>query len=208
MLKKLTVGSFQSNCYIYYNLDNKKALVIDPGDELSKIERFLKQHELEVEAIFLTHGHIDHISALHGLHMHYPNAKVYIHEEDYPFLLDARLNLSSGMLQVPFIYKDEVIKLKNQDCIFALDQKIVCLHFPGHTPGSCMYAFEEEHCLFSGDVLFAGSIGRYDLPLGSHADTKESLLKIKSLDATYKLYPGHNEASSIEQELKTNPFLR
>lgn len=139
MLKKLTVGSFQSNCYIYYNLDNKKALVIDPGDELSKIERFLKQHELEVEAIFLTHGHIDHISALHGLHMHYPNAKVYIHEEDYPFLLDARLNLSGSMLQVPFIYKDEVIKLKDQDCICALDQKIVCLHFPGHTPGSCMF---------------------------------------------------------------------
>lgn len=208
MLKRMTLGSFQSNCYIVYNEDTKKAILVDPGDELTRIERFLKQHELDVEAIFLTHGHIDHIGAIEGLNMHYANAKIYIHEEDYPFLIDSRLNLSSGMLSMPFTFKKEIIKLKDQQTISIMDKTMTCLHYPGHTPGSCMYALEPEHCLFSGDVLFARSIGRYDLPLGSHADTKESLNKIKELDESYKLYPGHGESSTIAQELISNPFLR
>lgn len=208
MLKRIVLGSFAANCYIYYDLETKEAMVIDPGDEGKRIKHFLKELELDLIAVLLTHGHIDHIGALEYLYIQYPSMRVYIHEEDAVFLKDSRLNLSLSFKNSAFTYLHPIHLLKDQESFKLIGQNITCLHFPGHTPGSCMYALEPEHLLFSGDVLFAGSIGRYDLPLGSHGDTLQSLKNIKNLDVDYLLYPGHGERSTIGKELTDNPYLR
>lgn len=207
MLKKMNLGVLGANCYICYH-ENQQAIIIDPGDEPRRITRFLKEHELNPVGIFLTHGHIDHIGALSSLHDSYIQTPVYIHEEDLSFLSDPKINLSQQILNISFIFKGSVLTLKHQQTIKLNEFEITCLHFPGHTPGSCMYALEPEHLLFSGDVLFADSIGRYDLPLGSHSDTKESLSKIIQLDDSYSVYPGHGEATTMKQEKQQNPYLK
>lgn len=207
MIKTLTLGHFAANCYIYYIADGGQAVIIDPGDEPARIKHFLKTHELTLTAVLLTHGHIDHIGALQALKDQHPLLKVYIHEEDLPLLTSSQWNLSSRFSNTPFTYCGDVIGLKDDECLSLLDQTIICLHYPGHTPGSCMFCFEPLHVLFSGDVLFAGSIGRYDLPLGSHADTKKSLVKIVNLEPNLIIYPGHGTRSTIASELENNPFL-
>lgn len=207
MLKKMTMTLFGANCYLLYREDQSQALIIDPGSDAKRITRFLKEHQLTLTAICLTHGHIDHIGAVQQLKDQFPNTTVYIHQEDAMLLRDPRLNLSAGMLQSPYVYHGDVQVLQADDVIDEAGYQLICRHFPGHTPGSCMFELKEDHCLFSGDVLFAGSIGRYDLPLGNRSDTRESIKKMMNLHPAYVLYPGHGETSTIAHEFATNPYL-
>lgn len=208
MIKKIIVGSLQCNCYVYFDEETKNAFLIDPGDDYKKINRFLKEKELILKAIFLTHGHIDHIGAVQSFLTQNPSLPIYIHNEDALFLTRPEMNLSSQFGKGSYILKTtSIITLEDQQMVTIGNINIICRHYPGHTPGSCMYFVEDENIIFSGDVLFSKSIGRFDLPYGNRIDTIQSLRKIKLLKKDYVIYPGHDEKTTLSEELQLNPYL-
>jgi len=202
MIKRLIVGVYQSNCYII-TID-KEAVIIDPGDQGNKIDKYLKEHELQVLAILLTHGHIDHIGATDYLVANY-HCPVYIHHEDIPFIDDVDLNLSNSLH--PYVMKAKINQI-TKDLKINSNFNFIFHHLPGHTPGSCMIEWLHHNIVFSGDVLFKGSIGRYDLPQGSHYDTKVTLEKLKLLNPEWIIKPGHGDETTLKEELRDNPFLK
>lgn len=200
-IKKMVVSPFQTNCYIVY--ENSKALIIDPGDQAKKIKTFVQDNELEVLAILLTHGHCDHIGATDPLYQCY-RCPIYLQEEDFPYLKDAAINLSTMLSDALMIYAPVT---KAPQTLKIGEFNIVWHHLPGHTPGSSMIEFIDENIIFSGDVIFKDSIGRYDFPLSSRHDTRETLAKLKAFDHDAVIYPGHGEKTTMKEEQLNNPFL-
>jgi hydroxyacylglutathione hydrolase len=195
---------FQENCYLVWDDDNKKGAFIDPGDEPERLMRTASFLNVEVEAIYNTHGHIDHVGAVAAIKkaLGIPFA---MHPADR-FLLEilpdqARMFGVPGG-EVPAI--DRELAHGDEITVGACTGKVI--HTPGHSPGGVCFVFDEM--VFVGDTLFAGSIGRTDLPGGS-LDTLLSAIKdrLLSLDDHIKVLSGHGSASSIGVERLNNPFL-
>lgn len=202
MIKKFIVSSFQTNCYLMIN-DDKKGFIVDPGDNGKKINKYLIENEIELTAILITHGHIDHIGAVDYLYNIY-KCPIIAHEETIEMMRNPQLNLSS-YFQGSVILQAPVIKAKD---FFELNgYHLEWLFLPGHCQGSSMIRVVDENIIFSGDVLFKGSIGRYDFPSSSHFDTKNSLEYIKSLAYDAIIYPGHGEQTTLKEEQLNNPYL-
>lgn len=202
MIKKLIVGSMQTNCYVIYN-DENECVVIDPGAQGRKISDFIEENNLDLKGILLTHGHFDHIGAVDYLYQKY-NCPIYTHKETVDLLNDSSLNLS--YFETSFVVDSPIT---------TVDKEIHISHFyfewmllEGHCQGSSMIYYPQEDILFSGDVLFKGSIGRYDFPTSSHHDTKMSLEKIKELSFDARLLPGHGDESTLEYEKLHNYYLK
>lgn len=200
-IKKLILGSMQTNGYVISN-DNKECIIIDPGDIGKKIVNYVTEQELHVVAILLTHGHFDHIGAVDYIYQQY-QCDIYTHAESIELLHDASLNLST--FETPFTIEAPVKVASNHLTIAGFD--IEWMFLPGHCAGSSMIRFIKENIIFSGDVLFKGSIGRFDFPTSSRHDTRESLQKIRELDYDAKIYPGHGEETTLLYEKQTNPYL-
>jgi Zn-dependent hydrolases, including glyoxylases len=196
----LEVGPMAANCYVITHLSTKDACLIDPGGEPERIKDFLKKNALSAKFIINTHGHGDHI-----LGNGYFGVPVYIHRLEKDFLIDPDLNLSSmfGLsLKTPKASK----LLEDGDKVYLHELELEILHTPGHTPGGI--SVKLDGVVFTGDTLFAGSVGRTDLPNG---DT-EALLgsirkKLLTLDDETVVYPGHGHESTIGIEKESNPFL-
>lgn len=201
-IKKLLLGNMQTNCYVVSN-DDHHCFVIDPGSIGKKVVNYLEENQLILDAILLTHGHFDHIGAVDYLYERY-HVDIYIHEEDIALLHDEKKNLSA--FEIPFVVEAPVKPAPHSFSISGFH--IEWLHLPGHCPGSSMIYLPEQQILFSGDVLFAGSIGRFDFVGSSRHETRQTLEKIKgySFDAT--VYPGHGEATTLLKEKMTNPYLK
>lgn len=194
-------GPVQANCYIV--TDQSKALVIDPGDDAAVIEHLVKVHDCTVEAIVLTHAHFDHCGAVDALAdaWHCP---VYVNPAEAEFLQNPTRN-SSALFGLPDLIlktKPEILK-EGEQTIGSF--KVKALYAPGHSIGSTMLLI--GNCLFTGDVLFQGSIGRTDLPTGNADQMKQSLELLKTLPQDLMVYPGHGPATTLKQELRTNPYL-
>lgn len=202
MIKKLIVGNMQTNCYVLYN-DNHQCIIVDPGDQGQKISKYIDENELKLLAILLTHGHFDHIGAVDYLYQKY-HCPIYTHQETLPLLHQSKLNLSS--FEIPFVV-DSPIKIADTQLQIGSFQ-FVWMLLEGHCQGSSMIYYPAEDILFSGDVLFKGSIGRYDFPTSSHFETKKSLEVIKKLNFEAKILPGHGEESTLTYEKKYNPYLK
>lgn len=204
ILEAIQVGSMQVNCYVIASGDNGNAILIDPGDDAGKIKKVLNKHRLKLAFIINTHGHIDHIGCddMFGV-------GVYIHSLDAPLLKDPELNLSS-FLAVAFKVKSELKLLEDKQIITLDDIQLEVLHIPGHTPGGIALFVKnpQQKILFTGDSLFAGSIGRTDFPGASEelliASIKKKLL---TLSNDTVIYPGHGPSSTIGEEKINNPFL-
>lgn len=200
-IKRMVVSSFQTNCYVAY--DQNKAIIVDPGDQAKKIKNFILENELEVQAILLTHGHCDHIGAIDVLYQAF-SCPIYLHEEDHVYLKNPNLNLST-MLSTPLVIQAPV--LKAPESLQVGDFQLKWHHLPGHTPGSSIIEWVDQHILFSGDVLFEGSIGRFDFPMSSKHDTMMTIQKIKEIEGDYKILPGHGNVTTLGYEKANNPYL-
>ena len=190
----LTLGLYQTNCYIVYNEGSNKCLVIDPGYEANTILNRTALLGLEIEAILLTHGHFDHVGAVRQIAAD-TDCQVYLQESE--------LSLPAAMTDGPLYYTD-LYPESGVLNLAGLDIKII--KTPGHTPGSVCLLIGDA--IFSGDTLFAGSMGRCDFPGSNIFDMRKSLKKLCNLAGDYRVFPGHAEATTLEHERKTNPYLR
>ncbi len=204
ILKTLTVGPLETNCYILGDERSKEAVVIDPGGDFKEIEEQLKTAELRVKYIILTHGHFDHTGALAQLKKA-TGAEILIHAEDVPMLS------STGQAQ-PFLMESGADPcaadgtLQEGDKIQFGQHSLEVLHTPGHTPGGISLLVDKM--IFVGDTLFCGSIGRTDLPGGSFQKLIDSIKrKLLTKGDDYLIYPGHGPATSVGEERRNNPFL-
>ena len=201
-IKTFVLGVMQTNCYIVSN-DENHCMIIDPGAQGKKVAKYLEENELVLDAILLTHGHFDHIGAVDYLYDKY-HCPIYIHHEDIEMLTNSRLNLS--YLEKTFSLSAPVTSASEHMEISGF--KICWFHLPGHCPGASMIYLEDENVIFSGDVLFNGSIGRFDFPNSSKYDTLTSIEKIKTFNFDATLYPGHGPSSTLKSELLSNPYLQ
>lgn len=200
-ITRFCLGRMQTNCYLIENKDH--SIIIDPGDNANYLLQYLNQNSLKLTHILLTHGHFDHIGAVDYLCQHF-NCQVYIHEKDKDMVYDEDTNLSH--FDQPFHLEVDVLPAQEEMDIEGLHFK--WLHLPGHTPGSSMICLEKEHIIFSGDVLFKESIGRYDFPRSSIVDMRKSLDYIKKMEGDYKILPGHGEMTSLKYEKEHNLNLK
>lgn len=202
---RIPAGIYAANCYLVYSENNKEAIVIDPGGDVDDIIAQIESLNLNIKYILLTHGHGDHIAGIHGLKQ-YVNVPVAVHKDDEYLLKSGKDNLSS-MMAMGTIELSPDILLNEGDKISFGDLKAEIIHTPGHTPGGISIKIEDS--LFTGDTLFAGSIGRTDFP-GSSFESIISSIKDKLLiyPEDTIVYPGHGPSSTIKRERASNPFIR
>jgi len=212
-------GSWAANCYVVATAAGAECVVVDPGqDAASGIAEIVREHRLKPVAVLLTHGHVDHMWSVTPVAGTY-DATAWIHPEDRHLLADPMAGISresASMLlggKYEFTEPDDVAELADGQRLELAGLEVVVDHTPGHTRGSVTFRTpygrdDISEVMFSGDVLFAGSIGRTDLPGGDHATMLDTLRhKVLSLPDDIVVLPGHGEQTSIGRERATNPFL-
>jgi glyoxylase-like metal-dependent hydrolase (beta-lactamase superfamily II) len=197
-VKMMQVGPIGTNCYFLIDADSGVMAIIDPGDEPELIQQAVEESGAEVKYLLLTHGHYDHTTAVPALHRVYPGAEAYIHRADADGVGSRIFPLSGEMEGLKFYDEGDALPLGGLT--------IHVMHTPGHSPGSVVLRVEDV--LFCGDTLFAGSMGRTDLPGGSEEQIMESLRRLGALEGNFHVLPGHMGASDLDQERKHNPYLR
>lgn len=190
----LVLGLYQTNCYIVHKEGSKECIVIDPGYEANTILNRTALLGLEIQAILLTHGHFDHVGAVR---------QIAADTDCRVFLAEKELTLPSAMTDGPLYYTD---LYPNGGKLTVAGMDITVLPTPGHTPGSVCLMIGDS--IFSGDTLFAGSMGRCDFPGSSIFDMRKSMKKLHQLAGDFRVFPGHAQATTLEHERKTNPYLR
>lgn len=201
-IKVLPLGLIAANCYMIAT--EKTAIVMDPGKYSPIVSEFLKQGKFKHRAILLTHSHFDHICGAERLRDE-TDTNIVIGKKDEEGLFNTHLSLSDRFhaKQEPF-HADQTVN--DSDILKIGDLEINCIETPGHTTGSMCYLLENN--LFSGDTLFAGSIGRTDFPGSNYYDMCNSLKRLINLPEDTKVFPGHGEATTIEEEIISNPYIK
>jgi hydroxyacylglutathione hydrolase len=198
-----TVGAFQENAYLVIDETTNNAVLIDPGAEPDVLVEMVRSSGARLEAIWLTHAHIDHIGGIAGVQRAW-NVPLHLHPADMP--LFERGAVQAANYGIPFETPAAPdIDLAHGDKLTIGSLVFDVIHTPGHAPGHVV--FVNERTMLGGDLLFAGSIGRTDLPLSNAAHMQESLAKICELDADTVVYPGHGPRTTIGHERATNGFL-
>ncbi len=203
----LPVGLLQCNCSIFGDEQSRQAIVVDPGDEIGTITDVLDQHQLKVQAIIITHAHIDHVAGAHKLRS-LTQAPVYMNEADRE-LLDA-LDVQAQWLRMETPQRTEVDCPAKDGMVLQLGvADFQILETPGHTQGSLSIWIPQEEKLVAGDTLFRDSIGRTDLPGGNSRQLLASI-KTRLLDLPEQtvVIPGHGQNTTIGREKERNPFLQ
>lgn len=197
-----TLGMFGTNCYFIVNEDTMETVIVDPAASPESIVRYVAEKGYVPKAVFLTHGHFDHIMAGPELCKQY-GVDCFGHEEEQDLIENAEWNLS-GAFADSFAWRMDHL-LGDGACIDIAGMHFKVLHTPGHTKGSCCYYLEEEHILLSGDTIFHESVGRTDFPTGSANDLLRSIRdQIFVLPDEVKVYPGHGDFTTIAYEKKNN----
>lgn len=204
-VEMMPVGPFEANCYLAWG-ETRQALVIDPGADAERVLRLLDRHNLTVAAYLLTHGHMDHIGALAPLAALRP-APIGLHPDDARWAFEPA-NQMPPYYPVPERPSETARPLADGQEWTDGGLTYRILATPGHSPGSVCYYFPSEHALFTGDTLFQGTVGRTDLPGGATAVLSRSLERLAKLPPETRIYAGHGAASTLAEELRSNPFLQ
>lgn len=207
-IQVVPVTQFQQNCSLVWSAATMRGTVVDPGGDVARIQAAIAAAGITVERILLTHGHLDHAGGAADLKAALGVEVVGPHEADAPLLARiAEQGRSYGMDDLKSVTPDRY--LQEGDTIEIAGMTFDVLHCPGHSPGSLVYVSKELGFALMGDVLFAGSVGRTDLPGGSHETLIRSITdKVLPLGDEVQFLPGHGPASTIGEERTTNPFLR
>jgi hydroxyacylglutathione hydrolase len=210
LIASFPAGTFQTNCYLVAASAGAEALVVDPGqDAMPGIEELCAEHRLRPVAVLLTHGHLDHIwtvAPLAGAH----GIPAWIHPRDRHLLADPLAGvgpeLRAMLPGLQLAEPDDVRELADGEVLDLAGVRLVVDHTPGHTPGHV--TFRDEQVLFAGDLVFAGSIGRTDLPGGSTPEMLASLAeRFLPLPDELQVLPGHGPVTTVGRERASNPFL-
>lgn len=195
-IRKLVVSAYGTNCYLLADDDTKALAVIDPGDKVTDaVQAACRENGWTLKAIYLTHGHMDHVGGVASLRRAYPHVPTYLHAAD----------CGSGDGMRPTDGIGELTHWQDGDTLTLGNLTVKVLHTPGHTPGSvCLMV---DNVLFTGDTLFAGSMGRTDFPGGSERDIMGSLKRLGSLEGDRAVLPGHMGTSTLSAERQSNPYL-
>ncbi len=201
----VTPDELQENTYLYVDEKTNKALLFDPGDKFEELDKLIEKKNIEVKAIVLTHAHSDHIKGVPYYREKF-SVDVYGPVQEKELFEDPKKNLSYYYDGVGISIKD-MKYLENNREVEISPFKFTIKHAPGHTKGSSIYVFDDLAIV--GDVIFRGSVGRWDLYSGSFSDTQNSILNvIYKLDKQLPLYPGHGEKTNVEFESKYNAYFR
>jgi hydroxyacylglutathione hydrolase len=217
IIETFVLTAFQQNTRIVACEETRRAICIDPGEKSEDLVSFLNDNDLTLQAITLTHGHLDHIGGTRSLHESFPQAEIILHKDDEDFyygLPEQPLFLGIPRIQLKvlgFEYEKPPPLSRNWEDgeIYEVGTlRFKALHCPGHTRGHVVLAEENERKVFVGDCLFEGSIGRTDLPGGNSEQLMDSIEnKILALGDDFIVYTGHGSETTIGKERTTNPFL-
>ena len=198
-----TVGAFQENCYLVVDEEARRAVLVDPGAEGERLVEVVRRSGAELEAIWLTHAHLDHLGGIAAVKRVW-DVPVYLHPADESLYVNA--DRQAAVYGLPFESPPPFDReLAEGDTLRVGSLAFAVLHVPGHAPGHVL--FHREGVALVGDLIFAGSIGRTDLPLSNPAHMQESLERAAALPPNTRLYPGHGPATTLATELRSNPFL-
>lgn len=200
-----------TNSYLVYDAQDRVGVLVDVPPDPDLVGQVVLDHKVTVGAVLLTHGHVDHAGGA-GEFVTRHGGEVYVHPDDDFLTLHPKEQLRRifgteppGSYEVP----DKLTDLEDRQMLDLAGLSFETRHTPGHTPGHCCFYVAEEGTLFSGDQLFAGSVGRTDLPGGSHAQLLDSMaVSVLTLDDEVRVLPGHGPETSIGHERRTNPFIQ
>lgn len=203
-IQGMTTGPVEANCYFIYN--DKNMLLVDPGEDAGKIKEKVAEIGRKPVAILLTHTHYDHIGALEDIRQTY-QIPVYVHPLEQEWLTDSKGNLSGLRPMAEIICQPAEYEFEEKRYTLG-DMAFEVRHTPGHSQGGVSFVFPEGEFVVTGDALFAGSIGRSDLPTGDMETLLASINEqLFTLPETYTIYPGHRGKSTIGYEKTHNPFF-
>jgi hydroxyacylglutathione hydrolase len=207
ILKTLTVGPFQENCYVLGDEESGVGTIIDPGDEAARIAMAVEETGLDIGSIIVTHAHIDHVGAVAALTEEYA-CPVLMHEESEPLLNG--LPTQAMMMGLRFGRVPTVDRyVEDEEIVEVGGLRLRSQYTPGHAPGHLAFYLQGEGLVLSGDALFAGSVGRVDLPGGSMEVLMRSIEeRLLTLPDETVVYPGHGPRTTIGNERTSNPFLQ
>ncbi len=203
----LTVGPFQENCYVVGDEATGNGALIDPGDEGARIAAAVERTNLDISKIILTHAHIDHVGAVVDLVKEY-SCPVFAHEDSKPML--EQLPMQAVMMGMKFGEIPKIDKfIEDEEIVEVGGLRLRSLYTPGHSPGHLAFYIEGEGVVIAGDALFAGSVGRVDLPGGDGPTLLKSIEdRLLTLPDDTAVHPGHGPDTTISRERETNPFLQ
>ena len=200
-----SLDELYANTYVLIDED-KNCVVVDPAKNNESLVNYIKKNNLSLNAVLLTHGHVDHMRGVDPLIDAF-NVPLYIGFDDEDKLKDTYANCSL-FLNENVIVKAKATTIADQEVLHLLNEDIICIHTPYHTAGSMCFYLKDSNLLLTGDFILPHAIGRSDLPSAMPKELNRSMAKIMALPKSVKIYGGHGEFSSLEKEQSLNPFVK
>ncbi len=198
------VGELRANCHVVVNEELNQVVLVDCGGSAIKLMDYITKNSLTVKAILLTHGHYDHFEGVSYV-QNKTNCKVYVSQKD-SYMVTSNIHSLARSLDYDSFYPIKSFEtVSNGDIIHEAGFNFEVISTEGHTAGSVCYIC--ENCLFTGDTLFKHSMGRTDFPTGNYFDMQKSLKMLYNLKGNYRVYTGHNDNTTLQEERKFNPYM-